>query len=132
MVKGLIARLLLSALCLQPLMAEANLNTDRANYSAAREALRKGDFDVLLGIKYVTDGGVAEVGFMVDDIAITGSDVYGAEADTGWTFDGLATSTGTEGGSYWEVGVPEVSARSEVVAARADVDAGKTGQRVGW
>ncbi|MBP7547616.1 MAG: hypothetical protein KA754_06680, partial [Corallincola sp.] len=45
MVKGLIARLLLSALCLQPLMAEANLNTDRANYRAAREALRKGDFD---------------------------------------------------------------------------------------
>ena len=40
--------------------------------------------------------------------------------------------TWTEGGSYWEVGVPEVSSRAEVVAARADVDAGKSEQRVGW
>ena len=38
----------------------------------------------------------------------------------------------TEGGSYWEVGVPEVSERPEVLAARAEVDAGKTNQRVGW
>lgn len=38
----------------------------------------------------------------------------------------------TGGGAFWEVGVPEVSARSEVVAARADVDAGKADQRVGW
>ena len=38
----------------------------------------------------------------------------------------------TEGGSYWEVGVPEVSDRPEVLAARAEIDAGKTGQRVGW
>ena len=38
----------------------------------------------------------------------------------------------TEGGAFWEVGVPEVSSRAEVVAARADVDAGKADQRVGW
>ncbi|NNE13297.1 MAG: 3D-(3,5/4)-trihydroxycyclohexane-1,2-dione acylhydrolase (decyclizing), partial [Ilumatobacter sp.] len=38
----------------------------------------------------------------------------------------------TEGGSFWEVGVPEVSDRAEVLAARAEVDAGKTNQRVGW
>jgi 3D-(3,5/4)-trihydroxycyclohexane-1,2-dione acylhydrolase (decyclizing) len=38
----------------------------------------------------------------------------------------------TEGGAFWEVGVPEVSARDEVVAARAEVDAGKSDQRVGW
>jgi 3D-(3,5/4)-trihydroxycyclohexane-1,2-dione acylhydrolase (decyclizing) len=38
----------------------------------------------------------------------------------------------TEGGAYWEVGVPEVSDRAEVVAARADSDAGKSNQRVGW
>lgn len=38
----------------------------------------------------------------------------------------------TEGGSYWEVGVPEVSNRPEVLAARAEVDDGKAGQRVGW
>ncbi len=38
----------------------------------------------------------------------------------------------TEGGAFWEVGVPEVSDRPEVVAARAEVDASKSAQRVGW
>ena len=38
----------------------------------------------------------------------------------------------TEGGAFWEVGVPEVSERAEVRAARAEIDAGKTDQRVGW
>ncbi|WP_420637655.1 3D-(3,5/4)-trihydroxycyclohexane-1,2-dione acylhydrolase (decyclizing) [Candidatus Poriferisocius sp.] len=38
----------------------------------------------------------------------------------------------TEGGSFWEVGVPEVSARPQVTAARAAMDAGKAAQRVGW
>ncbi len=40
--------------------------------------------------------------------------------------------TWTEGGSFWEVGVPEVSNRPEVLAAKAEVIAGKSGQRVGW
>lgn len=57
--------------------------------------------DVLLGFQYVTDGGVAEVGFMVDEIAVTGSPADGAEADAGWAFGGFRTSTGIEGGSYW-------------------------------
>ena len=57
--------------------------------------------DVLLGFQYVTDGGVAEAGFMADEIAITGYPVDGAEADAGWTLDGFRTSTGVEGGSYW-------------------------------
>ncbi len=35
----------------------------------------------------------------------------------------------TEGGAYWEVGVPEVSNRAEVLAARDDVVAGKIDQR---
>ena len=38
----------------------------------------------------------------------------------------------TGGGSFWEVGVPEVSARPEVLAARATMEAGKADQRVGW
>ncbi len=38
----------------------------------------------------------------------------------------------TEGGSFWEVGVPEVSASPDVRAARAEMDAGKADQRVGW
>lgn len=35
----------------------------------------------------------------------------------------------TEGGTYWEVGVPEVSIRPSVVAAHGDVVSGKQGQR---
>ena len=35
----------------------------------------------------------------------------------------------TEGGTFWEVGVPEVSSRPEVTAARDDVTAGKASQR---
>jgi 3D-(3,5/4)-trihydroxycyclohexane-1,2-dione acylhydrolase (decyclizing) len=39
--------------------------------------------------------------------------------------------TWTEGGSWWEVGVPEVSARPEVNAARASLDEAKAHQRPG-
>ncbi len=38
----------------------------------------------------------------------------------------------TEGGAFWEVGVPEVSDRPEVVAARRALEEGKSRQRVGW
>jgi 3D-(3,5/4)-trihydroxycyclohexane-1,2-dione acylhydrolase (decyclizing) len=38
----------------------------------------------------------------------------------------------TEGGSFWEVGVPEVSDRASIREARQALDAGKTEQRVGW
>jgi len=38
----------------------------------------------------------------------------------------------TEGGAFWEVGVPEVSGRPEVAAARKRLLEGKRGQRVGW
>ena len=38
----------------------------------------------------------------------------------------------TEGGSFWEVGVPEVSTSPDVRAARAAMDTDKAAQRVGW
>ncbi len=38
----------------------------------------------------------------------------------------------TEGGAWWEVGVPEVSSLQSVVDARAELDEGKSQQRVGW
>jgi 3D-(3,5/4)-trihydroxycyclohexane-1,2-dione acylhydrolase (decyclizing) len=38
----------------------------------------------------------------------------------------------TPGGAFWEVGVPEVTARSEVASARERVLEGKRRQRVGW
>jgi 3D-(3,5/4)-trihydroxycyclohexane-1,2-dione acylhydrolase (decyclizing) len=38
----------------------------------------------------------------------------------------------TPGGAFWEVGVPEVSQRPELAAARERLLAGKRAQRVGW
>ena len=38
----------------------------------------------------------------------------------------------TGGGAFWEVGVPEVSASESVRQARADMDAARAAQRVGW
>lgn len=38
----------------------------------------------------------------------------------------------TEGGAFWEVGIPEVSDVDAVRQARAEQDEAKTGQRVGW
>ncbi|MCK8114828.1 immune inhibitor A domain-containing protein [Anaerosoma tenue] len=57
--------------------------------------------DVELGFQYVTDGGVAEVGFMVDDIVVAGLPLDGAETEAGWEFDGFKTTTGYESGWYW-------------------------------
>jgi 3D-(3,5/4)-trihydroxycyclohexane-1,2-dione acylhydrolase (decyclizing) len=47
---------------------------------------------------------------------------------------GISTSAydWTGGGAFWEVGVPEVSGRAEVLAAREAMEAGKAAQRVGW
>ncbi len=50
---------------------------------------------VTIGFQYWTDGAVAEAGFGVDDIAITGQPVDGAESDAGWAFDGFISTTGT-------------------------------------
>lgn len=38
----------------------------------------------------------------------------------------------TQGGAFWEVGIPEVSDVDAVRQARAEQDEAKTGQRVGW
>lgn len=43
-----------------------------------------------------------------------------------------AQYTWTEGGAFWQVGVPEVSDRAEVRAARSAMDDGLRAQRAGW
>ncbi len=42
--------------------------------------------NVLLGFRYWTDTNTGGFGFQIDDIAITGLPLDGAEADAGWTF----------------------------------------------
>jgi 3D-(3,5/4)-trihydroxycyclohexane-1,2-dione acylhydrolase (decyclizing) len=43
----------------------------------------------------------------------------------------VRASDWTEGGAFWQVGIPEVSDRSQVQAARASMDAGLRAQRRG-
>jgi immune inhibitor A len=51
----------------------------------------------LIRFRYQTDPAVTGKGILIDDIAITGSPVDGAEdANSGWTFDGFKRTTGTE------------------------------------
>jgi immune inhibitor A len=56
---------------------------------------------VTLGFRYWTDGAVAEAGFGVDDIAITGLPTDDAETDPGWTYTGFFRTTGTVTGSFF-------------------------------
>jgi len=50
---------------------------------------------VILGFRYWTDVAVAEAGLGVDDIAITGQPVDGAETEAGWTYAGFTRTNGT-------------------------------------
>lgn len=50
---------------------------------------------VTLGFRYWTDGAVAEAGFGVDDIAVTGLALDDAESDAGWAYVGFERTTGT-------------------------------------
>jgi len=52
--------------------------------------------EVLVGFRYWTDVAVANPGFLVDNIEVTGYPVDGGETDTGWTYDGYVRTTGTE------------------------------------
>jgi immune inhibitor A len=64
----------------------------------------------LLGFRYWTDGSVQETGFEVDEIAVSGSAVDGAESDEGWTFDpewGFRATTGLESSSHFNAYVAE-------------------------
>jgi len=51
---------------------------------------------VTIGFRYWTDGAVANPGFQVDALSITGQALDGAETDAGWTFDGFRVTTGSE------------------------------------
>jgi immune inhibitor A len=50
---------------------------------------------VTIGFRYWSDGAVANPGFSVDDIDITGQPLDGAESDSGWTYDGFILTNGT-------------------------------------
>ncbi len=62
---------------------------------------------VTLGFRYWTDGAVAQGGFGVDDIAISGQAMDGAEADAGWTFAGFIRTSGTVTKSYFNAYIAE-------------------------
>jgi immune inhibitor A len=56
---------------------------------------------VTLGFRYWTDGAVAETGFLVDDLAVTGLPVDGAETEPGWSYAGFIRTNGTVSAAYF-------------------------------
>jgi len=57
--------------------------------------------DLLLGFRYWTDGNTGGLGFMVDDIEISGYSLDDAESGGGsWTFDGFSHTDGYESTFY--------------------------------
>ena len=59
------------------------------------------DKTVILRFRYLTDGGVAQKGFMVDQIAINGTVIEDAEAgDNGWALIGFLRITGSVTNTY--------------------------------
>jgi immune inhibitor A len=61
----------------------------------------------LLGFRYWTDVSAVELGFMVDDVQVTGYPLDDAESDAGWTFDGFGRTTGEETAYYFNAYVAE-------------------------
>lgn len=55
---------------------------------------------ITLGFRYWTDGASGGVGFMVDDINVTGNPTDGAESDESWSLEGFKTTTGKESGLF--------------------------------
>jgi immune inhibitor A len=62
---------------------------------------------VEIAFYYWTDGAFVDLGFMVDDIQITGLPLDDAESDFGWTYEGFIHTTGTETGYYFNAYVAE-------------------------
>ncbi len=62
---------------------------------------------VTIGFRYWTDGAVVGGGIAIDDIAITGQALDGAEADAGWTFEGFIATTGTITQSFFNMYIAE-------------------------
>jgi immune inhibitor A len=67
--------------------------------------------NVLVGFRYWTDVAVVNPGFMVDEIAITGQPVDGAEAPAGWAFvpttGGFRVTDGLETARYFHTYLAE-------------------------
>lgn len=62
---------------------------------------------VTIGFEYWTDGAVAGTGLGIDDIAITGQPLDGAESDAGWTFAGFIQTTGDVVQSFFNMYMAE-------------------------
>jgi immune inhibitor A len=56
---------------------------------------------VTLGLRYWTDGAVAERGLLIDNIAISGQALDGAESPPSWTYAGFSQTTGTVSQSFF-------------------------------
>lgn len=56
---------------------------------------------VTLGFRYATDAAVAEAGFFIDEINVTGLPADGGETDLGWAYNGFARVTDVASQSFF-------------------------------
>ena len=75
-------------------------------------------------------GATAEKVTSIDDLPAAFARAKASDKSYAIVMD-IAQYTWTEGGAWWEVGLPEVSDRAEVRLARAESDAEKKHQRIG-
>jgi immune inhibitor A len=75
-------------------------STDDAWVALTADLAALGGTTAEIGFRYRTDGAAAEIGISIDDIAIAGEPVDGAEAASTFTLTGFKASTGTEVTNY--------------------------------
>lgn len=75
-------------------------------------------------------GAVAEKVERLDDLPAAWGRAKASDRSYGIVMD-VDEYTWTEGGAWWEVGIPEVSDREEVRVARAELEAERKNQRIG-
>ena len=69
--------------------------------------------------------------FLKEDVQLVRGHTF--YPDSPWALTSISQAQfWTEGGAFWEVGVPATAHRQEIVEARAAMDAGTAAQRVGW
>ncbi len=107
------------------------VNTGGAEFNNLLRSSRHTDYFQVDFVKHIESmGAIAEKVAHIEDLPAAWRRAKAADRSYAIVLD-IDQYTWTEGGAWWEVGVPEVSERGEVRAARAAWEAAKKHQRVG-
>ena len=107
------------------------VNTGGAEFNNLLNTARHERYFHVDFVKHVESmGAIAEKVESLDDLPDAWARAKAADRSDAIVID-VDPYTWTEGGAWWEVGIPEVSDRDEVLVARAQSDAERKHQRVG-